>query len=117
MKKISFLFATVLALLVLTACGGPPSLVGNWSADDGTGTKVVMSNGMCSGMYYNRGEPLDIGGPMSCSFSTNKSSNGRYALVVTQSMNQTTQYVQFDGKNKARVYDSSGNLLFMMTRQ
>lgn len=117
MKRVPIAITLLFALGLLTACGGPPSLVGNWSADDGTGTKVIMSNGMCSGMFYNGGEPLDIGGPMTCSFSTNKSGNGRYALVVTQSMNQTTQYVAFDGKNKAKVYDSAGNLLFTMTRQ
>ena len=117
MSRFKAIFSLALVAFLLTACGGPPSLVGNWRADDGSGTKVVMSNGGCSGMYYNQGQPLDIGGPMSCSFSTNKSSNGRYALVVTQSMNQTTQYIEFDGKNKAKVYDSAGNLLFTMTRQ
>jgi hypothetical protein len=112
---------TVLAIvsmsLFLSACGGTPSLVGNWRADDGTGMKVIMSNGMCSGMYYSRGEPLDIGGGMRCSMSSKKGSNGRYSLVVTQPPNEATFYVAFDGNEEATVYDSAGIRLFTMTRQ
>lgn len=104
--------------LVLAACGGPPSLAGQWRADDGTGVKIINSSGACSGMYYiGPGEPLDIGGPMSCSLSSKKGSNGRYALVVTQSMNRETLTVAFDGDDEATVYDYSGARLFSMTRQ
>lgn len=117
MKRVGTIFAAILVLLVLTACGGSPSLVGNWHADDGTGMKVISSNGACSGMYYSRGEPLDIGGPMSCSISSKKGSDGRYSLVVTQSPNQQTLKVSFDGNDEATVYDSSGDRLFTMERQ
>ena len=116
MKRFWSVLLFVAAVTTLTACGGTPSIVGNWRADDGTGTKVITSNGACSGMFYNQGEPLDIGGPMSCSMSESKSSNGRYAMVVTQFMNQTTQYIEFDGSDTAKVYDSAGNLLFTLTR-
>lgn len=114
MKKFG---TTALVLLCLTACGGPPSLAGNWQADDGTGMKVINSSGACSGMYYSGGEPLDIGGPMSCSLSSEEGSNGRYSLVVTQSMNQAIMSVSFNGDDEATVYDSFGNRLFSMTRQ
>lgn len=79
--------------------------------------KVISSNGFGSGMYYFRGEPLDIGGPMTCSLSSKKGSDGRYALVVTQSMNQQTLKVSFNGNDEATIYDSSGDRLFTMTRE
>jgi hypothetical protein len=111
------ILAMVSMSLFLSACGGPPSLVGNWRADDGSGTKVIMENGRCSGMFYSHGEPLDIGGPMSCSMSSKKSGNGRYSLVVTQPPNQATFSIEFDGDDKATVYDSAGNRLYTMTRR
>lgn len=118
MKRFGAVAATVLVLLCLTACGGPPSLAGNWRADDGTGMKVINSGGACSGMYYlGPGDPLDIGGPMSCSLSSEEGSDGRYSIVVTQSMNQQTLTVAFDGDDEATVYDGAGNRLFSMTRQ
>lgn len=109
--------ATVFIVLTLAACGGTPSLVGNWQADDGSGMKVISSSGACSGMFYSHGEPLDIGGPMSCSMGSKKDGQGRYSLVVTQSMNQETLKVSFRGKDEAIVYDSSGDRIFTMTRQ
>lgn len=114
-KLIAIIFAMVL-MVSLTACGGPPSLVGNWMADDGTGMKVIRSNGACSGMYYSRGEPLDIGGPMSCSIGTKKDGNGRYSLVVTQPPNEQTLKFSFSGDDEVAVY-SGGDLIFTMTRQ
>lgn len=116
-KLLRAVLAIVSMSLFLSACGGPPSLVGNWRADDGTGTKVIMENGLCSGMYYSQGDPLDIGGGMRCSMSSEKGSNGRYALVVTQPPNEATFYISFDGDDEATVYDSAGNRLFTMVRQ
>lgn len=110
--------ASITLTLLLSACGGPPSLAGQWRADDGTGVKIINSSGACSGMFYNGpGDPLDIGGPMSCSLSSKKGSDGRYSLVVTQSMNQQTLKVAFDGDDEATIYDPSGTRLFSMTRQ
>ncbi len=117
MKKLLSVTIAIVLALTLSACGGPPSLTGNWMADDGSGTKVIMADGRCSGMYYSQGEPLDIGGGMSCSMSSKKGENGRYSLVVTQPPNKTTLYVSFDGDDEATVYDSSGDRLFSMTRQ
>lgn len=118
MRKVWILAAAVLLLPLLTACGGAADITGNWQADDGTGMKVIHSNGVCSGMYYvGPGQPLDIGGPMTCSFSTQKGGDGRYSLVVTQSMNQQTLRVSFNGNNEAEIYSSVGDHLFTMTRQ
>lgn len=117
MKKLTAISAAVLFMFGLTGCGGTPSLVGNWQADDGTGMKVITSDGRCSSMYYSGGEPLDIGGGMSCSMSSNEDSNGRYSLVVSQPPNQQTLRVSFNGNDEATIYDSSGNRLFSMTRQ
>lgn len=107
----------ILLALSLVACGGAPSIVGNWQADDGSGMKVISSSGMCSGMIYSHGEPLDIGGPMTCSMGSKKDGQGRYTLVATQSMNQDTLKISFKGKDEATVYDSSGDRLFSMKRQ
>jgi hypothetical protein len=118
MKRMLNIGIAAIVLLSLTACGGPPSLVGNWLADDGTGMKVIASDGRCSGMYYTGpGQPLDIGGGMRCSLSSKKDNRGRYSLVVSQPPNQQTLRVAFDGDDKATVYNSSGTLLFSMTRQ
>lgn len=80
--------------------------------------KVIMSDGRCSGMYYTGpGSPLDIGGGMSCSMSSEEDSRGRYSLVVTQPPNQQTLRLAFDGNDEVTVYDGSGDRLFTMTRQ
>lgn len=101
----------------LTGCGGgAPDLTGNWSADDGTGTKVINEAGACRGMFYSGGKPLDIGGGMSCSLSEKKSSNGRYSLVVSQPPNQASYQVEFSGDDAATVYDGSGARLYSMKR-
>lgn len=116
MKRIAMLLA-ILLVLPLTACGGPPSLIGNWVADDGSGMKVIDSSGLCSGMYYVRGQPLDIGGPMRCSMGSKKDGRGRYSLVVTQPPNEETLHLAFKGNDTVMVYDGNGDLLFTMKRQ
>lgn len=117
MNKLRAIGAAFLLLFALTACGGAPSLVGNWEADDGTGVKVIRSNGACSGMMYFRpGYPTDIGSGMSCSLSSKKDSNDRYTLVVSDSLQQVTLKIAFDGDDTARVYSSSGDLLLTMSR-
>lgn len=100
----------------LMACGSAPDLTGNWSADDGSGTKVINQAGPCRGMFYSGGKPLDIGGGMSCSLSEKKDSNGRYSLVVSQPPNQDSYQVEFNGNDAATVYDSSGTRLYSMNR-
>ena len=102
--------------VVLTGCGGTPELTGNWTADDGTGTKVINEAGACRGMFYTGGKPLDIGGGMSCSLSDKKGANGRYSLVVSQPPNEASYQVEFSGKDSATVYDVSGARLFSMKR-
>lgn len=72
---------------------------------------------MCSGMYYNDGKPLDIGGGgTTCTLGSTKT-DGRFPLTVQQAMNSETLYVSFVSGSKATVYDGSGAQLFTMTKQ
>jgi hypothetical protein len=107
-------FATMAA--VLTGCGGTPDLTGNWTPDDGTGTKVISKSGACEGMFYSGTKPLDIGGGMSCSLSDKKNPQDRYSLVVSQPPNRASYEVQFNGEDDATVFDSSGTRLYSMKR-
>jgi len=109
--------ATLLGIgVALAGCGGAPTLTGNWSADDGSGTKVVNDAGACRGMFYSGGKPLDIGGGMSCSLSDKKGSNDRYSLVVSQPPNEASYQVEFSGNDSATVYDGAGTRLYSMKR-
>jgi uncharacterized protein (DUF2147 family) len=108
--------AAVLLAVALAGCSGTPSLVGNWEADDGTSTKVINEQGQCLGMFYNGSAPLDIGGGMTCSLSTAKGSDGRYSLVVSQPPNKATYAVEFESKDVATVFSSSGARLYSMSR-
>lgn len=92
----------------------PDAIVGMWAASDGSGIKIIDYGGACSGMYYNQGSPLDIGGPMSCALGSEQRSDGSYLLVVTQAPNQATYPVLFDG-NTFTLY--SGDQSITMTRQ
>ena len=92
----------------------PDAIVGVWSASDGSGLKLVDGNGACSGMYYNNGSPLDIGGPMSCALGSQQDTDGSYLLVVTQAPNQASYRVLFDG-DSFTLY--SGDQAITMTRQ
>ncbi len=91
MRKIRVVRASLLlgVALVLSACGSGTSPVGVWIAPDGS-KAFILDNGMCSGMYYNNGEPLDIGGGMTCAYSGN-------TLVVSQPPNQISYKVLYSG--------------------
>ena len=109
--------AAVALAVGMSGCGGTPTLVGNWQADDGSGAKVVTSNGACQGMFYSQGKPLDIGGGMTCSLSTKALNGGKYSLVVSQPPNQASYLVDFSGNDSATVYDTGGGRLYSMKRE
>ncbi|MGO4858929.1 hypothetical protein [Arthrobacter sp. 2MCAF14] len=102
--------------LALTACDSTPKIAGNWKADDGTPVKVIAQDSRCQGMFYNGTKPLDIGGGMTCSFSTKKDANGRYSLVVSQPPNQASYTVDFTGSDTVAVYSGTSKI-YTMTRQ
>lgn len=104
------------ALFGLTACGSEPSLVGMWEADDGTGIKTIAEDGRCSGMYYNQGKPLDIGGGMLCTLGE-KTDDGTYLLLVQQPPNERTYQVQFKGDDTAVLMSKSGEPIVTLIRQ
>lgn len=108
--------ASLITMSALTGCGAAPDLTGNWTADDGTQTKVINEAGACRGMFYSNGKPLDIGGGMSCSLSEKKNSNGRYSLIVSQPPNEASYEIEFDGNDAATVYDGSGTRIYSMKR-
>ena len=105
--------AAIAATSSLTGCASAPSLEGLWSASDGSSTKVIQSDGSCSGMYYNGGAVLDIGGPESCVLGS-RQDDGTYPLVVSQPPNQTTYSVRFDGDTMTF---SSGGRRIVLTKQ
>ncbi len=99
------------ALFSLSGCSsGAPSLTGTWSPDDGSPTKVISDNGQCTGMYYNGGKVLDIGGGATCTLSS-KATNGKYDLVVQQSPNQETLQAEFTGSDTLTLYSGSTKLV------
>lgn len=119
--------ALAIVALVLVAAGlwsvvgGPAeanagTVVGNWTASDGTGAKSFSADGQCDGVFYNQGKPLDIGGPMTCALSQKPDSNGFYTLRVTQSMNRATYKLRFDSTDHATVFDSAGQKLYELDR-
>lgn len=96
---------------------GSRAIVGTWTASDGTGTKTFNSDGgSCDGFFYSNGEPLDIGGPMTCSISSKPDAQGRYTLVVTQSPNRASYRVEFTDTDHASVFDASGSKLYELER-
>lgn len=94
-----------LLALGVAGCSTQPSITGVWSASDGSATKTINDDGSCTGMYYNGGKVLDIGGPETCHLSENQT-NGFYSLVVQQPPNQETLQVTFDG-NTMTLYSGS----------
>jgi hypothetical protein len=87
------------------------SIVGVWSAPDGI--KTINDVGQCTGMYYNNGQPLDIGGPMSC-MQSDQQSDGSYLLVVTQAPNQASYRIVFSDDTMTL---SSGGTDITLVRQ
>lgn len=112
------LTTVLLAALTATAgCGSSTfSLTGVWRADDGTGLKTVNADGSCSGMYYNNGKPLDIGGGMTCTLG-DKEDDGTFLLVVRQPPNQLSYRVRFSGPDTAQLLSKSGEIVVTLTRQ
>ena len=95
----------------------PGLLVGNWQPSDKSDTKSFTSNGgACEGFFYNQGAVLDIGGPMTCSISSQPDTNGRYTLQVTQKPNRASYKIAFDSSDQATVYSSSGVEMYRVTR-
>ncbi|MGW5924219.1 hypothetical protein ACWFPY_34945 [Nocardia fluminea] len=98
--------------------GAPPvrgteAMAGTWKASDGTGTKTFGSDGgRCDGFFYSNGEPLDIGGPMTCTISSKPDAKGLYTLIVTQGPNRAEYLVEFTDPEHATVFDSSGTELY-----
>ncbi|MEU0162242.1 hypothetical protein ABZ154_26255 [Streptomyces sp. NPDC006261] len=97
------------------ATGSPP-LAGSWTSSDDTGIKTFGDDGQCTGFYYNNGKPLDIGGPMRCSLSTQPDEAGQHTLTVVQSPNEAAYKVRFDGTDHALVYSSTGRKLYELNR-
>lgn len=111
MRTLTTLSLSVLLLAALGACSEPkPSLEGVWFGDDGT-TKTVSSGGACSGMYYNQGKVLDIGGPMTCTLSEDGD-----RLVVRQPPNERTYTVRFVSDGELILMDSAGESIVTLTR-
>ncbi len=105
----------VATALALTGCSAAPSIVGVWSADDGSGPKIIGDHGSCKGMYYlSPGKALDIGGPMTCALSSGQT-GGYYTLVVSQPPNQASYQVAFSGNTMTIL--NSGQPLVVLTKQ
>lgn len=119
-SRIPRALATVSLLAVLpllAACGSSGAdITGVWQPDDGTGVKTVDADGTCTGMYYNRGRVLDIGGSMTCMLG-DVEKDGQYVLVVRQPPNERTYRVRFDGPDTAVLMDSSDRTVVTLTRQ
>lgn len=104
----------VLIAAGLAACSSQPTITGTWTSSDGSATKVIGGDGSCSGMYYNAGKILDIGGPETCTLSAD-AHDGLYDLVVRQPPNQETLQVRLDGDTMT-LY-SHGDELVTLTRR
>ncbi|OCG73578.1 hypothetical protein [Microbacterium sediminis] len=87
-----------------------------WQPDDGSGVKTIAEDGSCTGMYYNAGQPLDIGGGMTCTLGSEEN-DGAYVLVVSQPPNEASYLVRFDGNDTAVVMSQSGEPLVTLERQ
>lgn len=108
---------TVVASASMSACSASrPDFTGLWQADDGSGLKTVEADGRCTGMYYYRGAPLDIGGVMTCTLG-DRSQDGDYLLVVRQPPNEITYRLRFEGDDNAVLLDGAGSEIVALTRQ
>jgi len=81
----------------------PTTVVGVWIAPDGS-TAFINPDGSCVGMYYNNGQPLDIGGPSTCAYSGS-------TLVVSQPPNRASYKVSF-GPGSVTITSSGTNVTF-----
>lgn len=111
--------AAVAVTVFLGGCGGGVSsedLTGVWTADDGSGTKTISADGQCTGMYYNDGQPLDIGGPMTCAIGE-KETDGAFTLIVRQPPNEQSYLIRFDDADTAVLMNGSGEEIVTLTRQ
>ena len=79
----------VLGASLVGCSGSSQGVVGNWTAPDGS-SSYIADNGQCSGMYWQNGQPLDIGGPETCSYSGS-------TLIVEQPPNKITYSVKLSG--------------------
>lgn len=95
---------------MLGGCSTTFSLDGQWKASDGS-IKTYSSSGSCHGWVS-----IDIGGPQSCSLSSNKDAAGRYTLTVSQPPNERTLGIEDQGDGRIRAYDG-GLLLWTLTKQ
>ena len=109
--------SAVALCIFIAGCGGSgsPTIAGVWQADDGSGTKTIGDDGTCSGMYYNQGEPLDIGGGMTCTLGS-KSTDDSYTLVVEQPPNQTSYEATFPDEDTMTL-SQSGTVVVTLSRQ
>lgn len=108
--------ATAIIALLTGCAGGTPDISGMWVPDDGSGIKTINSDGTCSGMFYNNGQPLDIGGGMACTLSETET-DGFYTLVVRQPPNEATYRVSFDGDDAMTMHTSVDQPIVTLTRQ
>lgn len=90
-------------------------IVGNWLAEDGS-VKTIDGTGACTGMYFDNGRPLDIGGPMRCTFSEETGENDRHVMVVTQGSNQQTLRLEFLAPDAVMVFDGYGRRIAKLAR-
>lgn len=88
-----------------------------WSPSDGSGIKTLGAAGGCSGMYYNGGQPLDIGGGMTCALSEDANDDGTYTMLVRQPPNERTYRVSFPDDDTMVLLDSAGSEIVTLTRQ
>ncbi|MCG8916274.1 hypothetical protein L6E12_10780 [Actinokineospora sp. PR83] len=95
----------------------PSIILGQWTSSDDQGLKSFTGNGgPCEGFFYANGQPLDIGGPMTCVISNQPDAEGRYTLRVTQRPNQSSYRVRFNSTDQATVYDANGTALYTLKR-
>lgn len=112
----AFVAATAFVCVAAAGCSsGPPEFAGVWASSDGTPDKVISADGRCTGMYYTNGQPLDIGGPMSCTFGQEQA-DGSFPLVVQQPPNQTTYTVTFRDEDTMEM-QQNGQPVVVLTRR
>lgn len=114
-QRVTLAAGSLVLLAALSACGSDDDIVGVWEPDDGTGAKTINGDGSCSGMFYNSGRPLDIGGPMTCSLSAEES-GGLHTLVVRQEPNQQELGIEFVDADTVEVYEGTTRLFTMKRR-